>query len=545
MRAGAALMAIAALLGACNAPTTALVSVENAGGNLELSVYDRFGALTLDHALGLAGKTMLVDKLPALDQTIRLAAVADGGLIAGVPLAARAHAAVTVTLALAPLGSDAAHADQDGDGVTDSIDNCPGVPNHDQADAKGDGRGDACAGGMGTTPPGSCVQASCSFAAAPPDWVELPRLAGGLSHLAGAGDRDGNLYAIGGTTAAIDTTTEVESAVYIYDPLADAWTSGAPLTVARRSLGAALGSDGRIYAIGGSDGNAAVGTVEAYDPGTRTWTMAAPLPTPRARLAVVAGADGRIYAVGGEDTAAKATVEVLDVVTGKWSARAPLPTPRAGLGLALASDGRLFAVGGGDRMSALSTVEAYDATADRWSTVSSLTTARSELSAAGAPDGRIYAVGGWDTTGNPTTSVEVYDLAAGSWTLSPAAGGALVDRGTTVAADGRICLLAGTNFNPFGVSQCYGPRVRWSSRPSVRAGGILSIPAGENFAAAADVSVWFGTQAQAIGSTVSDNMGAIGSFSVMVPRVAPGRYPIYIVDKASHYPALGHVDVTP
>jgi len=34
--------------------------------------------------------------------------------------------------------------DGDGDGVPDSIDNCPSVPNADQLDANGDGRGDAC-----------------------------------------------------------------------------------------------------------------------------------------------------------------------------------------------------------------------------------------------------------------------------------------------------------------------------------------------------------------------------------------------------------------
>lgn len=39
--------------------------------------------------------------------------------------------------------------DNDGDNVHDAIDNCPGVPNTDQADANGDGVGDACANGCG------------------------------------------------------------------------------------------------------------------------------------------------------------------------------------------------------------------------------------------------------------------------------------------------------------------------------------------------------------------------------------------------------------
>jgi hypothetical protein len=34
--------------------------------------------------------------------------------------------------------------DRDGDRVVDRQDNCPDVPNRDQGDADGDGRGDAC-----------------------------------------------------------------------------------------------------------------------------------------------------------------------------------------------------------------------------------------------------------------------------------------------------------------------------------------------------------------------------------------------------------------
>ena len=44
------------------------------------------------------------------------------------------------------LGSppDAAPADGDGDGLADSLDNCPEVANEDQTDGDGDGLGDAC-----------------------------------------------------------------------------------------------------------------------------------------------------------------------------------------------------------------------------------------------------------------------------------------------------------------------------------------------------------------------------------------------------------------
>ena len=41
-------------------------------------------------------------------------------------------------------GGSSGGTDSDGDGIDDSIDNCPNVPNPDQADADGDGIGDAC-----------------------------------------------------------------------------------------------------------------------------------------------------------------------------------------------------------------------------------------------------------------------------------------------------------------------------------------------------------------------------------------------------------------
>ena len=40
-------------------------------------------------------------------------------------------------------------ADSDGDGVQDSVDNCPGTPNFDQVDTDADGTGDACESGCG------------------------------------------------------------------------------------------------------------------------------------------------------------------------------------------------------------------------------------------------------------------------------------------------------------------------------------------------------------------------------------------------------------
>ena len=64
------------------------------------------------------------------------------------------------------------------------------------------------------------------------------------------------------------------------------WSSSAPglVTVGNdaadkgRVTGAALGSDGRIYAVGGIAGGSPLPQVEAYNTATNTWTTAAAMP---------------------------------------------------------------------------------------------------------------------------------------------------------------------------------------------------------------------------------------------------------------------------
>jgi hypothetical protein len=60
--------------------------------------------------------------------------------------------------------ADCASPDEDGDGVPDDVDNCPGVANADQADADGDGSGDLCDVANALIGPGDGVE-GCTCAA--------------------------------------------------------------------------------------------------------------------------------------------------------------------------------------------------------------------------------------------------------------------------------------------------------------------------------------------------------------------------------------------
>ncbi|HEX4461401.1 MAG TPA: thrombospondin type 3 repeat-containing protein, partial [Polyangia bacterium] len=109
---------------------------------LTASVFDRTHALTLTRAVPdphFPGVVALTG-LPASAETLRIAF--DGATaLAGVTVELVPHATTHVAATLT-----AATIDSDGDGVPDDIDDCISTPNADQADANGDGVGDACAG---------------------------------------------------------------------------------------------------------------------------------------------------------------------------------------------------------------------------------------------------------------------------------------------------------------------------------------------------------------------------------------------------------------
>jgi hypothetical protein len=144
---------VAVALVGCGQPTTLLIDLSVAPGestpsSVNVSLYSPRGALALDRAVqtpSLPGQLRAI--LPAVDQPVRVGVTA-GKLAAATTVVARAGSEVEAPLRLSSLTPDG-----DGDGVPDSIDDCPTVPNPDQSDADGDGVGDACASPDASAPP--------------------------------------------------------------------------------------------------------------------------------------------------------------------------------------------------------------------------------------------------------------------------------------------------------------------------------------------------------------------------------------------------------
>src|SRR5262249_49616123 len=90
-----------------------------------------------------------------------------------------------------------------------------------------------------------------------------------------------------------------------YNPTTNTWEAVASMQTARGNVAAAVGIDGRIYAIGGDVSAFGVGlaSVEAYTPATNTWQTVASMPTGRTwAWATTAGGDPRIFVFGGSSS---------------------------------------------------------------------------------------------------------------------------------------------------------------------------------------------------------------------------------------------------
>ena len=156
--------------------------------------------------------------------------------------------------------------------------------------------------------------------------------------------------------------------------LADALTAPAFGGKTRRRIGFT-----QLYAVGGyDDRESRVAAVERYDPSTNTWEAVAAMSTKRANLGAVA-LDGKLYAVGGFDGETHLdSVERYDPSTNAWEAVAAMSTKRCGVG-AVALDGKLYAVGGYTGCTPLDSVERYDPSTNTWEAVASMPTERDSL----------------------------------------------------------------------------------------------------------------------------------------------------------------------
>ena len=164
----------------------------------------------------------------------------------------------------------------------------------------------------------------------------------------------GHIIVMGGT----DYFCQAVNTVAEFNVASDTWTVLPSMPTPRQELAAVTGPAGKIYAIGGfkdgdsgCSGSHTLTTVEAYSPRLNTWTEITPLNVGRFDLGAAVGADGQIYALGGlpsgDTSTPLSTMEVFNPshATNPWTVL-PMPAPDRGSGTE-GSDGLIYVNGVG------------------------------------------------------------------------------------------------------------------------------------------------------------------------------------------------------
>ncbi|CAL4058787.1 unnamed protein product, partial [Meganyctiphanes norvegica] len=251
---------------------------------------------------------------------------------------------------------------------------------------------------------GECLRDVEAYLPKENSWSELPSMKQGRGRF-DLTVLDEKAYAIGGC----DGTRELSRG-------AGGWPRGArplPFPCLPRPGRGVCNLDGKIYCIGGWNGQYGIKQCDRYDPQEDTWTTIAPLNIGRYQ-AGVAALDGIVYAVGGCDSwNCLNTAEAMDTAEDTWRFIAPMATPRRGCGAAIFK-GKLYVMGGSDGTQSLCTIEIYDPKTNTWRNGPSMTSCRANVGAA-VVDGKLYVVGGFSGK-NFLNSIEYLDPDTDEWT---------------------------------------------------------------------------------------------------------------------------------
>lgn len=198
---------------------------------------------------------------------------------------------------------------------------------------------------------------------------------------------------------------ETQSEVWKYNGALDKWIQIESLSVARWRHKMAV-HQGKVYVIGGFDGNQRLSSVEAYDPFHNRWTQVTPLAEGVSSFAA-AGFDRWIYVIGGGPNGKLATdkVQCWEPGTDSWEVRAPIPVETKCTN-AVTFKNCIYVVGG-----AMHAMYCYSPLSDSWTLVTRLGERAS--CAIAACNNKVFITGGRDNKNQVISTVMCWDVTRG------------------------------------------------------------------------------------------------------------------------------------
>lgn len=146
------------------------------------------------------------------------------------------------------------------------------------------------------------------FDRAADQWDDVAPLPAPRQNAATVIDDAGHIYVFGGQTGT--GTTGIVATSYRYDVATDTWDAVAPLPFGTIDSAAVFAPDGDIYVLGGRTAAGAVASVQVYDTDTNTWSAGTSLPAAVYNHAAVVDDLGRIVVAGGASAAGAAVATV-------------------------------------------------------------------------------------------------------------------------------------------------------------------------------------------------------------------------------------------
>ncbi|MDC0711290.1 kelch repeat-containing protein [Stigmatella sp. ncwal1] len=230
------------------------------------------------------------------------------------------------------------------------------------------------------------------------------------------------------------------SAVEIYDPVSNSWSSTGRLARSRVAHTATLLPDGTVLVAGGAISTSGyVATAELYHPATGSWSSTGSMSVGRAAHTATLLPNGKVLVTGGlAPGGGSATAEVYNPASGTWSTTGSMAFGRADHTATLLPNGKVLVAG------AIQQAELYDPASGTWSTTGSMASWRRNHTATLLLNDKVLVVGG-DSQGVRIAAAEVYDPASGTWSSVPPLPSPRWLQAAAILSTGQVLIVGGFN----------------------------------------------------------------------------------------------------